>query len=87
VNGYINEPKLKISPLQAAAIDPTRDEEALLHMFFEGIPIKKHHHFDAWCKRANKKMRLSKNNQRRLGYYLKQITLNDLIRYVKNIPI
>ena len=87
VNRYIANPKWKLSFLQAAAIDPTRDDEALTYMHFEGVPIKYHHHFDAWSKQADRAVTLSKSVQRKLGYHLPNIMLGDLIGYVKNMPI
>lgn len=94
VNRYINEPKLKVSKLQSAAIDPTRyrspiveETETSWYMFVGGVPMREHHDFNAWSKRADEPIPLSKAIQRRLGYYRPQITLKNLIVVVKNKPI
>jgi hypothetical protein len=94
INRYINDPKLKITKLQAAAIDPTRyvrpgaeDTEAALHMFVDGVVMKKHHHFSRWRARATERINLSKATRRKLKSYWKKIRLDDLIMLVKNKPI
>jgi len=86
--------RAKISKLQAAAIDPTRrisdateETEAWVYMLVDGIPMNAHHHFDAWRRRANEVVSLSKGTQQRLAYYEKQVTLEKLIRFVKKIRI
>jgi hypothetical protein len=94
VNRYINQPKLKISKLQAAAIDPTRyvrpgakDTEAALHMFVDGVMMKQHHHFSSWYGRATEIISLSKATRRKLKSYRTKIRLDDLIRLVKHQSI
>jgi len=79
--------KAQISFLQVAAIDPTRNDEALTHLFFEGLPIFEHRHFEAWSKRANEKIPLSVRTQQQLGYYLPKTTLKNVIRLVKSVRI
>lgn len=85
---------VKISIFQAAAIDPTRyvkpgskDTEAARHMFVDGVAMKEHHHYDAWCQRADEIVRLSASTQQRLGYYSPQTTIKKLIEYVRNMRI
>lgn len=78
---------IKVSKLQAAAIDPTRNEEAWQHLWVDGVPMEEHHHFDVWLRRANEVVSLGKSTQRRLGYYRKKITIERLIRYLKNMRI
>lgn len=86
--------RVKISRLQAGAIDPTRlikhgseETEAALYLLVDGIPMQFHYHYNAWRKRANEIVSLSKSTQRRLQYYRKEITLKELIRHVKRICI
>lgn len=88
-NGRIN-----ISTIQAAAIDPTRligdktrDTEAFRYMLVDGMPMKRHPHFATWRRKANQLVPLRKSAQRQLNYHRKQITLENLIRYLKEIPI
>lgn len=88
-NGHI-----KISALQAAAIDPTRpigdateEMEAWRYMLVDGIAMKKHAHFAAWRHKANEVVFLRKKARKQLGYYRKRITLENLIRYLKQMPI
>lgn len=85
--------RVKISKLEAAATDPTRfigdgtgDTEAWRYMFVDGIVMKKHHHFAAWCK-PNEIVTLRKSAQRQLNYDHSKITLQNLIRHLKDIPI
>lgn len=85
---------IKISFLQAAAIDPTRyisprtnETEAARHMFVDGMIMKEHYHYKTWCQRASETVSLSQSMQQRLRDYRKQITLQDIIIQVKNIPI
>ncbi|MGB0386574.1 MAG: hypothetical protein ACPGWR_17330 [Ardenticatenaceae bacterium] len=94
VNRYISDPNLKITRLQAAAIDPTRllnlrtkETEAAKHMFVDGVIMKEHRHYDSWRGRANQFIPLSKAIQRRVGYYRDKITLKNLMALVKNRPI
>ena len=94
VNLYIDDEELKLSKLQAAAIDPTRrikdqsgDTEAWRYMLVEGMAMKKHYHFNTWKGRSNDLVPLSTSTQRRLGYYRPQITLKELIIRVKNLEI
>ena len=94
VNRYINDRKLKLTKLQAAAIDPTRrikpsakETEAAEHMFVNGIIMRNHHHYDAWYRRANELLSLSKALQQRLEYYAQEVKLERLIELVKNRPI
>lgn len=86
--------RLNISFLHAAAIDPTRyvslrtkETEAAKYMFVDGVVMKKHNHYKVWCERADEVVSLGKSTQQRVGYYRKEITLSELIRYVKNMPI
>ncbi len=79
--------KAEISFLQVAAIDPTRNDEALTHLFFEGVPIFEHYHFEVWRKRADEKIPLSIRTQQQLGYYLPKTTLKNIIRLVKSMRI
>ena len=78
---------VKISKLQAAAIDRTRNQEAWEYLLVNGIPMQEHYHFNSWRKRANEVVPLNKAAQRRLGYQVSQIRLDELIRYIKYIPI
>jgi hypothetical protein len=94
VNLYIDDEPLKLSKLQAAAIDPTRrikdstgDTEAWRYMLVEGIAMKKHHHFYRWKARANEVIPISTSTQQRLSYYRPEITRQKLIILVKNMPI
>lgn len=94
VNRYINDRKLKLTKLQAAAIDPTRritpsakETEAAEHMFIDGIVMKNHHHYDVWYARANELLSLSKAMQQKLEYYAQEVRLERLINLVKNRPI
>ena len=94
VNRYISNPKLNVSRLQAAAIDPTRlsnlrtkETEAAKHMFVDGVIMKEHRHYGSWCGRTNELIPLSKAIQRRIGYYRDKIMLKNLIAIVKNKPI
>lgn len=79
--------RVKISKLQVAAIDPTREDEALMYLLVDGIPMEKHYEFNAWSKRAGQIVSLSKGTQRRLGYYVPKIIMENLIYYVKIIQI
>lgn len=86
--------RVDISFLQAAAIDPTRpigdktgDMEAFRYMLVDGMPLKRHAHFAAWLTKANEIVPLRKGAQQQLGYYRKKITLENLIRYLKRMPI
>lgn len=86
--------RVKISTLQAAAIDPTRligdgteDTEAYRYMLVDGMPMKRHAHFATWRRKAHQLVPLRKRAQRQLNYYRKQITLENLIRYLKEVPI
>jgi hypothetical protein len=88
-NGRVN-----ISFLHAAAIEPTRpigdkteDMEAFRYMLVNGMPLKRHPHFAAWRRKANEIVPLGKGAQQQLGYYRKKITLENLIRYLKLMPI
>lgn len=83
----ITKGKAKVSFLQVAAIDPTRNDEALTNLFFEGVPIFEHHHFETWSKRANEEIALSARIQQQLGYYLQKTTLKNIIRLVKSMRI
>lgn len=90
----ITNGRVKISTLQAAAIDPTRligdnteDTEAFRYMLVDGMPMKRHPHFAAWRRKANQLVPLRKRAQRQLNYYRKQITLEKLIRSLKEMPI
>lgn len=83
----ITAAKPKISYLQVAAIDPTRNDEALSHFVFEGVPIFEHHHFETWRKKANDKIPLSARTQQQFGYYLSKTTLKNVIRLVKSVRI
>ena len=92
INRYINDPKLKITKLQAAAIDPTRYvrhgikiTEAARHMFVDGVVMKEHHHYHLW--RATEMIPLSKAMRRKLSSYRTKIRVDDLIMLVKNKPI
>ena len=94
INRYINVPKLKITRLQAAAIDPTRyvkhgtkETEAARHMFVDGVAMKKHHHYNAWRGRANELLPLTKRGQRKLRHTETQIRVDDLIRLVRHQKI
>lgn len=85
---------IKISFLQAAAIDPTRrikrglkETEAALYLLVDGAPMQEHHHFEGWLQRANEMVALNKKTQRRLRYYLRNTTLSYLIELVKSMPI
>lgn len=78
---------IKISKLQAAAIDTTRNKEAWQYLLVDGIPMQLHHHFDAWHKPNDKIIPLSKSAQRRLRYNRSTIMLDNLIIYLKNMPI
>lgn len=86
--------RLQLSFLHVAAIDPTRyislrtqETEAAKYLVVDGVTMKKHRHYNAWCQRANEIVSLGKRTQQRIGYYQKKITLVELIRYVKNMPI
>lgn len=88
-NGRVN-----ISLLQAAAIDPTRpigdttgEMEAWRYLLVDGIAMKRHPHFVAWRRKANQVVSLGKKARKQLGYYRKRITLENLIRYLKQMPI
>lgn len=90
----VSNGRVKISFLQAAAIDPTRhirdgaeETEAALHLFVEGRPLQEHYHFNAWRRHASKVVSLSKSSQKRIGYSRSKITLSTLIAYIKNKPI
>lgn len=83
----ITKGKAKVSFLQVAAIDPTRNDEALTNLFFEGLPIFEHRHFEVWSKRANEKIPLSARTQQQLGYYLPKTSLKNVIRFVKSVRI
>ncbi|MGB0387307.1 MAG: hypothetical protein ACPGWR_21010 [Ardenticatenaceae bacterium] len=83
----VTNASVKISKLQAAAIDPTRDEEALSYLLVDGIQMGEHYNFPAWKRRANEVVSLSKSTQKRLAYYQKEVTLENLIRFVKKIPL
>lgn len=83
----ITKGEAKISFLQAAAIDPTRDEEALTNLFVDGVRMQEHRNFDAWSRRADEMITLSTNTQQKVGYYLPMIPLRTLIRFVKNVRI
>ena len=93
VNRYISDPKLKITALQAAAIDPTRlisgtkETQAARHMFVDGVVMREHHHYDLWYGRVNEFIPLSRAMQKLLSYYRKKLTLSELIMVVKKIPI
>ena len=94
INRYINIPKLKITRLQAAAIDPTRyvkhgtkETEAARHMFVDGIAMKKHHHYSTWRGRANEFVPLTRRGQRRLRHSEAKIRVDDLIRLVRHQKI
>ena len=85
---------VKISVLQAAAIDPTRrvrlgseDTEAALHMLVDGMAMKQHPHFNAWYQRGDEIVALSASTQQRLEYYSPQTTIKKLIEYVKKMRI
>lgn len=86
--------RVKISKLQAAAIDPTRrirdgaeETEGALHLLVEGRPLQEHHYFKTWRQRASKVVPLSTSVQQQLGYYGSQITLEELIWYLRHMPI
>lgn len=88
-NGHV-----KISKLQAAAIDPTRpigdttgEMEAWRHMLVDGLAMKRHPHFATWRRKANHVVSLRKKARSQLGYHRKRITLENLIRYLKQMPI
>jgi hypothetical protein len=73
---------IKISFLQAGAIDPTRrikrglkETEAALYLLVDGAPMQEHHHFEGWLQRSNEMVALNKKTQRRLRYYLRSTTL------------
>lgn len=78
---------IKMIKLQAAAIDTTRNKEAWQYLLVDGIPMQLHHHFDAWRKRNNEIIPISKSVQKRLGYYRSTIMLDNLIIYLKNMRI
>lgn len=86
--------RVEISKLQAASIDPTRligdqtaDTEGSRYMLVDGMPIKRHAHFETWLGNADKFVLLRKSAQRKLNYNRKSITLKNLIGYLKEIPI
>lgn len=92
INPYIPDPKLKITKLQAAAIDPTRrikgiETEAARHMFIDGVPMKRHHHYKVWYGRANELVPLNKRGQRKLKVQRTEIRVDDLIRVVRHQKI
>ncbi|MGB0384760.1 MAG: hypothetical protein ACPGWR_08065 [Ardenticatenaceae bacterium] len=92
VNRYVSDPKLKITKLQAAAIDPTRrikgfETEAARHMFVDGVAMKRHHHYNAWRGRANELVPLNKRGQRKLKVKRTEIRVDDLIRLVRHQKI
>ena len=80
--------------LQAAAIDPTRyvnagakETEAARHMFVDGVAMKRHHHYNAWRRRANERVPLTKRGQRKLQKVKApgtDIRVDDLIRLVRH---
>lgn len=92
INAYIPDTKLKITKLQAAAIDPTRrikglETEAARHMLVDGVAMKKHHHYKTWLGRANEFVALNKRGQRKLKVQRKEIRVDDLIRVVRHQQI
>jgi hypothetical protein len=83
----ITNGRVKISKLQAAAIDPSREEEALLNLWVDGVRMYQHHHFLTWRKRALEVVPLRKRARQQLGYYQKKITIENLIRLIRNMQI
>lgn len=86
--------RVEISKFQAACIDPTRligdkteDTEGSRYMLVDGMSMKRHAHFETWRGNAHKIVTLRKSAQRKLNYNRKSITLENLIRYLKQVPI
>ena len=61
--------------------------QAAKHMFVDGVAMREHHHYDAWCRRANERVPLTKRGQRKLQKVKApgtDIRVDDLIRLVRH---
>jgi hypothetical protein len=83
VSAVIND-TIRITRYLVASVDPTRDE-ARLYMLLDGVPLEEHSNFDSWRQRGQEPVEVSKGARERLRIYYKNLTLEELVRAVKQV--